>query len=275
MKAEPEPQMKSLLFRPQSRTVRVIYVVPSDAEPWAEARRRSAELLEDIQRFFADEMERLGYKRKTFDIAQDRNGDLAFNQIPSLLPQKMFNKYPDYRNNCINEARDHGLPKAGDIVVYFHESCSIIDGEFTGKGAKSTRGNAFLGSLHLKLAIREWIDDDTEYTGKIIPWISAEPLKPRMLSWNGRGRKLGDISGAAFGIIAHELGHCFGLEDEKDDWKNCDVNLMRKGCRRMRGYFRPDLTPDRCFLSQRSAAVLDANDLFSIRNLNPSSIHGR
>jgi hypothetical protein len=40
----------------------------------------------------------------------------------------------------------------------------------------------------------------------------------------------------------------------------------------MRGYFRPDLTDDRCILSEGSAAILDKNDFFAVRKLKPKSI---
>jgi hypothetical protein len=40
----------------QPHTVRVIYIVPSDAKVWLVAKQHATEVLEDLQHFFADEM---------------------------------------------------------------------------------------------------------------------------------------------------------------------------------------------------------------------------
>jgi len=265
---------ESLHYKPQPFTVRVIYIVPMDTEPWGEASHRATEWLEDMQWFFADEMQRRGHGPKTFKIANDESGGLVLHQINSSLPKKEFGRNPV--NNCKNAAQAHGLRNANDVVVYFYESYLITDGKVSGQGAKGGKrkggGEAFLSSLHLKVARREWIANDNEYGGEVFDWISSEPMKGDTLSWQGRGRKLGDVSGSAFGMMAHELGHCFGLPGDRTDDTNRKGNLMGKGCRGMRGYFRPDLTDNRCVLSEGSAAMLDKNDFFAVRKLKPKSM---
>jgi len=265
---------ESVPYRIQPFTVRVICVVPIDSDPWAEAKHRATEWLEDIQWFFADEMKRLGYGSKTFETATDKVGALVFHQINSSLPKKEFGKHPV--NNCKNAAQADGLRSANDVVVYFYESYSITSGKVSGAGARGRQrdlgGEAFLSSLHLKMARREWIANDNEYDGDVFDWISSEPMKGDTLSWNRRGTTLGDVSGSAFGMMAHELGHCFCLSNDTTDDRNRKGNLMGNGCRGMRGYFRPDLTHDFCVLSERSAAVLDKNDFFAVRKLKPKSM---
>jgi hypothetical protein len=96
-------------------------------------------------------------------------------------------------------------------------------------------------------------------------------MKANTLSWQGRGRKLGDVAGSAFGVIAHELGHGFGLSHDKTNDRNRKGNLMGNGFRGMRGYFRPDLTDDFCVLSERNAAILNKSKFFDIRDLKPKS----
>lgn len=260
----------------QPHTVRVVYVVPADAEPWGEAKRRVTEWLEDIQWFFADEMERLGYGPKTFEIANDEDGALVFHQICSSLPKEEFGRGKEAVSNCKKAAQAHGLRSANDVVVYFYESYSITKGKVSDAGArggqKASGGEAFLSSLHLKMARREWMASDNEYDGEIFPWISSEPMKADTLSWNKRGRKLGDVGGSAFGIMAHELGHCFSLSNDRTEDSNRKGKLMGNGCRGMRGYFRPDLTDDFCVLSEQSAADLDMNPFFAERKLKQKSM---
>lgn len=231
--------------------VRVIYIVPKDAEPWGDAKRSATEWLEDIQWFFAEEMERLGYGRKTFEIARDERGELIFHQISSPLTKEEFGN--NRVKNCIRAAQAKGLESRNDIVIYFYES---YDGKVSSQGARGGRKGVFLGSLYLKRAKREWIANDNKYDGEISDW---------------RGKKLGDLSGSAYGVMAHELGHAFGLSNDKPDDKNGRRNLMGQGCRRMGGYFRRNLIGDLCILSEQNAALLDKSDFFAVRKLKPKS----
>jgi hypothetical protein len=230
----------------KERAVRVIYIVPKDAEPWGDAKRRATECLEDIQRFFADEMERVGYGRKTFEIARDERGELIFHQISLPLTKEEFGQ--SRVKNCIRAAQAKGIESRNDVVVYLYET---YDGNVSSQGAKGGRKGVFLGSLYLKRARREWLASDNEYDGEVFDW---------------RGKKLRDLSGWAIGIIAHELGHSFGLgSNEKREDENYKINLMGSGCRRMLGNFRPDLTRKRCLLSNENAALLDRSKFFALR----------
>lgn len=250
--------------------VKVIYIVPKDVKPWPEARSRAQECLEDLQWFFADQMDKRGYGPKTFKIATDNRRELIFQQIEINFTKDEFQK--SRVNNCKSVGKTYGLRNTDNVVVYFYESYSIRNGKISGQGAKGQRGEAFLSILHLKMAKREWIANNNGYVGEVFNWISLEPMKVDTLSWNRRGTELGDVAGSAYGIIAHELGHSFGLSHNKINDKNRRGYLMNNGCRGMRGYFRPDLTNDFCVLSERNAANLNKNNFFGVRDLKPKSI---
>jgi len=110
-------------------TVRVIYVMPRDVEPWREAKRRAHEWLEDIQWFFADQMEKLDHGPKTFEIATDTRGELVFHQIKTSIPEEEFRESKDFVKNCNKVAKDNGLVSSNDIIVYFCESYSLRNGK--------------------------------------------------------------------------------------------------------------------------------------------------
>jgi hypothetical protein len=89
------------------------------------------------------------------------------------------------------------------------------------------------------------------------------------------GLQLGDVAGASFGGIAHELDHAFGGEHHpsEDDERERKGHLMGKGQRGFRGYFRPDLTNDRCVLSKFDAKSLYKSEFIDIRKLKPKGPH--
>ena len=196
-------------------TVRVVYIVPRDAEPWEVIRKQITICLEDIQWFFADEMSQHGYGPKTFEIARSGDGSVILDRINCTLTKSEFEISPCNKSKKIAEAKK--LRSANDIVIYLLENYSFPKDKdptvVAGGAQRRFGGEVFLSSLYIKLAIREWINNDMEYGGKIFDWIRSEPMSRDTLSWNGRGRKLGDVSGAAYGIMAHAgsalVSHCF------------------------------------------------------------------
>lgn len=96
------------------------------------------------------------------------------------------------------------------------------------------------------------------------------------LKWNdGQGLQLGDVAGAGFGVIAHELDHAFGGKhhSSEEDERERKGHLMGKGQRGFRGYFRPDLTDDRCVLSKFDAESLNKSEFIDLRELKPKGPH--
>jgi hypothetical protein len=266
----------------QPLTVRVIYIVPFDAAPWPEAKRRATEALEDIQHFYADQMREHGYGPKTFAIAYDSNDQVVFDCLPSAHVTEDFlietpGHNPGYINLC-KEATVARLRSSNDIVIYFFEAYSISKTKLCAGSRGMQRGKggeAFLSSLHLKLAIREWLEFNEGYTERIIPWISSERMWEGALNWEKRGSAMGDVAGAGFGAIAHEFTHCFGTSNHKSDLdlELSSENLMGTGFRRMRGYFRPEEVSGRCILSRRVADLLNVSPFFAVRVLKPKGKH--
>lgn len=253
--------------------VRVIYIIPDHphGKPWHEARQRATEALEDIQWFYADEMEKCGCGQKTFDMATDESGQIVFHQINSRLPPKAFTKPggSKFMDLCNEEARREGLLNLNYRRVFFVEAYFVTNGVVSGARAfgSNARGGAFPSSLHLKLARREWLDNCDSYVGAILDGVSDQPLRP----WHGRGTEYGDLAGAGFGAIAHELAHSFGLSEDRIDTHNRRGSLTGNGWRGMRGYFRRNLTQDCCVLRQYDADLLNSNKFFAIRTLKPKS----
>jgi hypothetical protein len=98
-------------------TVRVVYVVPKDAQPWQEAATRATYLLEDLQWFFVDEMHRLGYGPKTFQIERAKSGRLVFQQIPSDRRRQDFQKRKENGDQLFVDHCKRGLRRFRTAIV--------------------------------------------------------------------------------------------------------------------------------------------------------------
>lgn len=257
--------------------IRLIYIVPSDAEPWPEAKERAADVLEDLQWFFADQMNMLGHGPQTFDIARDTDGSLLFHQIDSPLVKDQFIEANrrQYPARCRSATKRYGLCDDAYVKVYFVEAYSIIAGVVHANcgGWARNGGEAFLSSFHLKVTIRDWIADTSGYGGRVFNWIDSEPLAKNLrVGKNERGPALGDLSGAGYGIIAHELAHCFNPPPQEKGKRGRTGPLMGLGQLGMRGYFRPDLTSDRCWLRVEDGQAFSSNKSFAIRELKSRSV---
>lgn len=251
--------------------VRVVYVVPEDAKPWDEAKQRATDLLEDLQWFFADQMNERGYGHQTFEIARDQEDTLLFRRVDAPQTKAQFTN----RDRALAICEDIvGLPDQAYAEICFIETYCITNGVVSQDLAGTSNRRSCLTSLDLKVALREWLADKNKYGHRVFPWIGPEPIK----RWNGRGKEIGDLSGAGFAVVAHELAHSFGLKHlDKGDPKRKNEKkrkgyLMGKEFRGMRGYFRPDLTDDFCVLTDEDAERLSESDFFDVRKLKPKSI---
>lgn len=83
--------------------VNVFYVVPADGQHTADAEPTIRDSLNRAQMFYADEMERHGYGRRTFEILRDQNGEIAIKR--HTLNRSAADYYADVQL-LANEIRD-------------------------------------------------------------------------------------------------------------------------------------------------------------------------
>jgi len=256
-------------------TIRVVYVVPKDRTEWPEARKRATEFLEDIQKWFADEMKQNGFGKKTFEIARGKDGLVTCSVIKVKENAREFQKdAKDTVNLCKATAIEKGLRPDGDndVVMYFFESYRIDDesGKLVAAmargGVSAGHRECFLSSIHLKLARREWLKNKEPYAGKTFLDIYDKPLPDAAFREGsgipvGQPYTLGQLSGKSCGVMAHELGHALGITHANAEKDGTDKNrkgyLMGNGCRGKQGYFAPELTDDFCHLSRGNAEILE------------------
>ena len=154
--------------------VKLIYFVPKDREPQPNMGMKLNELIENVQQFYADEMKRHGFDRKTFDFEKDENGKPIIYRVDGQFTDSY---YLEDTYKKVTAEIDEQFTKFRNVYLVAVDISSEKIGEAHGEG-----GGIYFTSNLAKHS-----------TG---------------------GYALIPASGPAFSfyVTAHELGHAFGLK---------------------------------------------------------------
>ena len=161
----------------QPEMVRLIYFRPNDRPVRPDRVAAFRQLIKDTQQFFADEMERHGFGRKTFTVETDEADKALVHHVVGEFNDRYY--YQKTVDKVWKELSEQFYPPKHVYLV-------AID----------------IGSEVLADGINEWCGEGSEV-------------------WTGGGQEIIiPASGHCFniGLVAHELGHGFGLaHDFRDD----------------------------------------------------------
>ncbi len=184
------------------RKLRIVCWRSKDTPYPSDQAARLQRIMLDIQEFYADEMERLGFGRRTIQLDTDAEGKLILHQAVGTEPSTSYRR-PDgqkIKSECWPLLKQAGLDPDRETVMIFTNLASWDDETKVFRhrspyyaGGNARHGTAWqldspqLDTLHLEK--QQPIIDDGEY-GKI---------------------SLGKHNSIFIGGIAHELGHALGL----------------------------------------------------------------
>ena len=77
------------------RTVRLIYFLPADRHPRQGIEEKIDALIKDVRKFYADQMVKYGYGRRTFEFESDHSGKAVVHRVNGQFPDSYY--YGDYR----------------------------------------------------------------------------------------------------------------------------------------------------------------------------------
>ena len=162
-------------------TVRIIYFLPNDRTPEQDINTKLDTLIKNVQKFYADEMERHGFGRKTFTFETDTGGNALVHHVDGQFASS-------YYSGSLHPSEVHNKVWS-EIADRFDRSKNIyLVAEDSGRYGGGVGGvNDSGGSVTISIN-RERFDTPT--------YLSL--------------RELGYLT-------AHELGHTFGL---KHDFRN-------------------------------------------------------
>ena len=182
--------------------IRLVYFLPNDRPARPERVSALRELIKDAQQFFADQMERHGYGRKTFTLETDKDGDPVVHRIDGKFtedyyyegtsdfkvweelyeifddPQHIYFVVVDVSHETLNDGNACGLA----AVAFFPSGgeTHLFAGKIGLRHRNETQGEEVLGGSAIIPASGQCFEDNRGFQHRLFATI-------------------------------HELGHAFGL----------------------------------------------------------------
>ena len=120
--------------------VRVIYFLPNDRQLDPDIDTQLNTLIKDVQQFYADEMERHGFGRKTFTLEIDESGKILVNHVKGEFNEVYYHNQ-NFRNVLIEIDMRFNSSKNINIVIV--DTSSNFGGFASGAGSG---GNAVISA---------------------------------------------------------------------------------------------------------------------------------
>ena len=168
--------------------VRVTYFYPSDREPSDALEAKLDAMVKDIQQFYADEMERHGFGRKTFRLETDENGNIVKHRFNGKFTSSHYKPTFDGNPAASNEFFEH-FDRSEHIINLILVDGVLENPDHYGIGGVGD-GDSFSGYAASLIYSFDKVINSDNYRVYLDAWSTT----------------------------AHELGHAFGLRhDFRDD----------------------------------------------------------
>ena len=111
--------------------VRAIYFIPSNLQPSEATEAKLDPIAKDVQQFYADEMERHGFGRKTFTLETDALGNTVIHRVRGKLTSSQY--YHQGWSHAVDQIKNHlGSPGRVIYLIFIDRTESIGGGEGSG-----------------------------------------------------------------------------------------------------------------------------------------------
>ncbi|MFO1063904.1 MAG: NPCBM/NEW2 domain-containing protein [Pirellulales bacterium] len=210
---------------PADRKLHIVVWTPSDREPAPRYQERLSGLLLDIQRFYATNMQRMGFGPRSIHLDQVDERTIRIRLVRGREPYANYDVSSGnkIRRECIPVLREAGINADQETIVIFC-NMSVYDAE---QGTIRQNSPYYAGGSHRNGTA--WQVDS--------PILNVELLDERMpLVTDGQYGPIsvGKYNSIFIGGVAHELGHALGLphcKERTDEAKVFATALMGSGNR--------------------------------------------
>lgn len=186
----------------ENRKLHFILWTPKDREPPAKYEERLQRMMEHIRNFYADEMERHGFGRRTINLPYDNDGKMVIHLSTGQHPTSHYemNSGQEVRKDCLKTLAEAGIDGNKETMVMF---CNLAT--WDEKALKFTHKSPYYaGGIHSHG--NAWQLDSPE-----LDPLNLALKKPMMHDGQYGNISLGKHNSIFIGGVAHELGHALGL----------------------------------------------------------------
>ena len=189
-----------------SRQLHIVYWTPADRDPATAYRQRLSRILSHIRKFYADEMERTGFGRRTINLQQDNDNLLKIHLVKGADPYAKYSvkSGQKIRQECLPVLRRAGIDSSRETIVIF---CNL--GEWDEKTRTMRHKSPYYAGGSHRSGTAWQLDE---------PILDTRNLTDKTMIRDGQyGRiSMGKHNTIFIGGIAHELGHALSLPHNRE-----------------------------------------------------------
>lgn len=207
------------------RVLHIVLWTPSDRAPAPQYRERLSAIMLDIQKFYAKEMQRLGFGERTIQLDLKEDQLLNIHVVKGRKPYAVYNgdSGHEIRNECIPTLRARGINPETETVVIF---CNMAN--WDPQQRRITQNSPYYAGGSSRSGTAWQVDS---------PILNLDSLadKGNHVTDGQYGHiSLGRYNSIFIGGVCHELGHALGLPhnmERADEREAFGTALMGSGNR--------------------------------------------
>lgn len=185
----------------------IVYWTPSDREPASRYRERLSKIFVAVREFYAREMERNGFGRRTVKLINDTDGLLKIHLVRGAQPYSHYNVESGHeiRSECVPVLREAGLDASKETIVIFCNMANWDDEKRT-----MSQNSPYYASG------TSWSGTAWQVDSPLLDLNLLEEKQPFLEDKQYRRISVGRYNSIFIGGVIHELGHALSMPHNRE-----------------------------------------------------------